>query len=73
MANNRNYNGSQFGRKSTYGSKKSKYTKSENIAFRLGQEARIKQSIRNNPESRVSEAYQKGLKGFEPRTEKSLF
>ena len=52
---------------------KSKYSKSEQIAFTLGQQARIKASIRNNPNSRVSEAYKAGFEGFAPRISKPLF
>lgn len=69
----KNYGNKGYGKRN-YSRKKSKYSKSEQVAFRLGQEARIKQSINSNKPSRVNEAFEKGFNGF-PRIDqrKPLF
>lgn len=54
--------------------KKTKFTKAENIAFRLGQERRVKEAIKSgNKDSRVYDAYCKGLKGTAKNKKKPLY
>lgn len=57
------------------GKKKTKYSKAENIAFRLGQERRVVNSLKSgNKDTRVYEAYCKGLQGKpNNRIKKPLF
>lgn len=64
--------GSWYGKTRNYESKrKTKYTKAENIAFRLGQEQRVKKSITSGKtDSRVYEAYCKGFNGVPNKSEK---
>ena len=60
-------------RKSNYGRKK-KYTEAERIAFRLGQEQRVRKSINSqNTNTRVYEAFCKGLNGKTSNKSKPLF
>lgn len=68
------YGNRSYGNKKYNTSRKSKYSQSERVAFRLGQEQRIKASINSTKPSRVQDAFAKGLKGF-PQTDKnkSLF
>lgn len=75
--NSNNYRGNRgksswYGKSRNYGSKrKAKYTKSENIAFRLGQEQRVNKSITSGKtDSRVYEAYCKGFNGVPNKSEK---
>ncbi len=70
MANNRNFKNYKTNKPRA---KRSKYTKSEKLAFRMGQEERIKVCVRNDTDSRVVDAYKKGFSGFTPKTNKSLF
>ena len=69
--NTRYYNTrSNYGRRSG----RRKYTQSENIAFRMGQEQRINECVKNGrADSRVYESYCKGYAGFSPRSQKPLF
>ncbi len=57
------------------GKKRTKYSKAENIAFRMGQERKVLDSIKSgNKETRVYDAYCKGYKGQpENRKSKPLF
>lgn len=57
----------------TKGKGKKKYSNSEQIAFRMGQEDRVRQSLKSNPNSRVVDAYNKGLQGSQPTNKKPLF
>lgn len=54
--------------------KKRKYSQAEQIAFRLGQEQRVKKSL-SDSNTRVYEAYAKGLRGpeFANSSKKPLF
>ena len=63
---NRNYKSS---------SNKKKYTSAESIAFRLGQEQRVRKSINSaNKNSRVYDAFCKGFNGVPTNnTKKPLF
>ena len=68
-----NYGNRGYGnRRNTH--RKSKYSKSEQVAFRLGQEARVNASVRSGKPSRVQDAFQKGFNGI-PATDqkKPLF
>ena len=69
--NTRYYNTrSNYGRRSG----RRKYSQSENIAFRMGQEHRIAECVsKGDKNTRVYEAYNKGYSGFSPRTQKPLF
>lgn len=55
--------------------RKSKYTTAEKIAFKLGQEERVKASLNSkNTETRVYDAFCKGLQGKQVgRKRKPLF
>lgn len=75
-SNKNRFNNSWYGKGKNYKSKrKSKYTNAENIAFRLGQEQRVKRSINSGKkDSRVYEAFCKGLNGLSNNgKKKSLF
>lgn len=65
-------NGSWYGKSRNYGSKrKAKYTEAEKIAFRLGQEQRVKKSLTSgNTNTRVHEAFCKGLNGVPTKQDK---
>lgn len=71
--------GSWYGKSRNYGSKrKSKYTNAEKIAFRLGQEELVANTINaglsHKKESRVYDAYCKGRQGMpQGNKQKSLF
>lgn len=64
--------GSWYGNGRNYGRKrKSKYTNAENIAFRIGQEQRVKKSITSGKtDTRVYEAFCKGFNGVPNKSEK---
>ena len=62
----RNYKG--FARK-----KKKKYSYAEQVAFRMGQEDRVTESIKAGKDSRVYDAYCKGINGYSHNNKKSLF
>jgi len=54
--------------------RKKKYTQAEKIAFRLGQEQRVKKTINSNQDTRVADAFYKGLQGAPMnKKKKSLF
>lgn len=59
----KNYGNKGYGKRN-YSRKKSKYSKSEQVAFRLGQEARIRASLNANKPSRVQDAFEKGFNGI---------
>lgn len=56
-------------KKKTYSRKKKKYTDVEKFAYNLG----LVQKGLKNPDSRVTESYQNGLKVQETKKRKSLF
>lgn len=59
--------------RTNFNGKKKKYTRAERIAFNMGQEARVRKSL-NNTDSRVYEAYCKGLQGrYTGTKKKSLY
>lgn len=61
MANYRKYYGQNWNRKR----KRKKYTTAEQIAFRLGQEKKVRNSIASGKtETRVYDAFIKGLSGM---------
>lgn len=70
MARRRNWSYSNYGRKTK---RKNKYTEAEKIAFRLGQEQKVVKSLNSNKESRVRDAYIKGLGSVGKREKKSLY
>lgn len=75
MAFRRNYRKNNNNRKYNSSSKKNKYTSAESIAFRLGQEQRVRKSINSaNKNSRVYDAFCKGFNGVPTNnTKKPLF
>lgn len=74
-SNNYRGKGPWSGKSRNYGRKrKSKYTNAEKIAFRMGQEQRIRKSLTGNKDSRVYDAFCKGLSGVPDKSKKkSLF
>ena len=52
-----------------YNNKNSKYSETEKLAFKMGQ---IERGIKN-PNSKVYESYQNGLKDTKPKTKKTMF
>lgn len=53
---------------------KNKYTEAEKIAFRLGQEQRVRKSVNSqNTNTRVYDSFCKGLNGMPSNKNKPLF
>ena len=73
----RSYGSKGYGSRRSYKStkRKRKFTKAEQIAFKLGQEHRVRQTINsNNKDTRVFEAYAKGYHGVPAKgSRKPLF
>lgn len=66
--------GTRYGRTSfSRGRRRSKYTQAEKIAFRMGQEQRVKKSIASSQPSRVQTAYHKGYAGSPQSSREPLF
>lgn len=70
--NYRGYNGRRYTGRKSYG-RRSKYTQAEKIAFRMGQEQRVKKSIASSEPSRVQTAYKKGYAGSPRQSREPLF
>lgn len=75
--NRRGYSTRSYGSRRSYKSsrKKKKYTSAETIAFKLGQQQRVKDSIASaNKNTRVYEAFCKGFQGIPSKnSRKPLF
>lgn len=75
--NRRSYSSKSYGSRRSYKNtrRKRKYTKAEQIAFKMGQENRVLESIAsNNRDTRVFEAFTKGYNGIPAKgTRKPLF
>lgn len=68
------YNNNFKGRSNHYPRrKKNKYSESEKLAFKMGQEARIRRNLSNKVDSKVVDSYYKGLNGIANQESKSLF
>ena len=72
MPYNRNFRRSNGG-KSNYVGKRKKYTQAEQIAFSLGQQQRVKESLATSKPSRVKDAFSKGYGGVSRDEKKPLY
>lgn len=68
-----NYRSNKYATNRRKTPKKSKYTESEKIAFRIGLEQKVRNQIKSDKDSRIKDAFEKGLNKLPSTKDKPLF